>query len=189
MAADTSARLSDPLARLREPFPPTQVGQLPKGGTTLDYVGHGAVTARLLDVDPAWNWEPVSTDADGLPLFVVDQKGQPIGLWIKLTVCNVTRLGFGNCRPGQFDAEKVLIGDALRNAAMRFGVALDLWTRGQAEDDEKHAASDTREAPARGRAGAPRACVICSKPLGDGAVARHGDGYAHKDCARQAAAS
>jgi hypothetical protein len=135
------------LAALREPFPASQVGQLPKGGVLLDYVGHGAVTARLLDVDPEWNWEPLAVTDTGLPLFTCDANGNPIALWIRLTVLGVTRLGVGTCRANQFDAEKVLIGDALRNAAMRFGVALDLWTRGHAEDDEK--APDSGDAPDR----------------------------------------
>ena len=40
------------LAALREPFPPEQIGKLPKGGAMLDFVGHAALTARLLSVDP-----------------------------------------------------------------------------------------------------------------------------------------
>ena len=135
--------------RLREPFPPEHVGKLPKSGTMLDYVGHGAVTDRLLEVDPEWNWEPVATDDQGLPVFVYDEGLHPVALWIRLTIGGVTRLGVGTCGPKQFDAEKVLIGDAIRNAAMRFGVALDLWIRGQAEDAEAFVASDTRES--RGR--------------------------------------
>jgi len=117
------------LAKLREPFPPEQVGKLPKGGTQLDFVGHGFITARLLDVDPLWNWEPVALDPTGLPLL--DEHG---GLWIRLTVCGVTRLGYGDAggRKGP-DATKVAIGDALRNAGMRFGLALDLWCKGDAD--------------------------------------------------------
>lgn len=114
------------LAKLREPFPKEQIGKLPKGGIQLDFVGHGYITARLLDVDPLWNWEPVALDPHGLPLL--DEFG---GLWIRLTVCGVTRLGYGDAggRKGA-DAIKVAIGDALRNAGMRFGLALDLWCKG-----------------------------------------------------------
>jgi hypothetical protein len=106
-------------AALREPFPRSAVGKLPKGGQQLDYVGHAAVTDRLLAVDPAWTWEPVALDAMGLPAY--DQKG---GLWIRLTVGGVTRLGYGDGPD-----PKQRIGDAIRNAAMRFGVALDLWSK------------------------------------------------------------
>lgn len=103
----------------------------------IDYVGHGAVTDRLLEVDPNWSWEPLSFDQSGMPTFIYDARSNPVTFWIKLTVGGVTRLGVGSCPPDQFDAEKVLIGDALRNAAMRFGVALDLWIKGHAEDDER----------------------------------------------------
>lgn len=101
----------------------------------LDYVGHAALTDRLLDADPNWSWEPVAF-RDGLPAF--DQTG---GLWIKLTVCGVTRLGYGHAagKPNQDPGarEKEVIGDALRNAAMRFGAALDLWHKGDLHGDDE----------------------------------------------------
>ena len=120
------------LAKLREPFPPNQIGKLPKGGIQLDFVGHGFITHRLLDVDPAWNWEPVALDDHGLPLL--DEFG---GVWIRLTVCGVTRLGYGDSggKKGP-NAIKESIGDALRNAGMRFGVALDLWCKGDPDAPE-----------------------------------------------------
>ena len=166
------------LQRLREDFPASQIGHLPKGGTTLDYVGHGAVTDRLLDVDPQWNWEPVAVDDHGLPLFSRAGDGKPVGLWIRLTVGGVTRLGYGSCTPGQFEAEKVLIGDALRNAAMRFGVALDLWIRGHAEDDERQ----TGSGGGRSRSGPP-ACAICGESMAGAEAVRTDEGIAHKACA------
>ena len=54
------------------------------------------------------------------------------GLWIKLTVRGVTRLGYGdaNGKTGS-NAIKEIIGDAIRNAAMRFGAALELWHKGE----------------------------------------------------------
>lgn len=104
---------------LRKPFPPESVGRLPKGGVMLDYVGHAAVTDRLLTVDPLWSWEPLALGPDGLPAY--DRSGN---LWIKLTICGVTRLGVGDGKN-----PKEVIGDAIRNAAMRFGVALDLWAK------------------------------------------------------------
>jgi hypothetical protein len=134
------------LALCRAPFPPHQIGKLPKplkrgsdpghcsecGGwhglpaVHLDYVGHAAITDRLLDADPKWTWEPLSFDDNGLP--ALDNNG---GLWIKLTVDGVTRLGYGDAQGKTGgDAMKERIGDALRNAAMRFGVALELWHKG-----------------------------------------------------------
>ena len=103
----------------------------------LDYAGHAAVTSRLLEVDPEWNWEPkAGWDDSGEPIFI-RQGGKPVRLWINLTVLGVTRPGVGTVDPGAFDAEKQLIGDALRNAAMRFGVALDLWIKGSEEEEPK----------------------------------------------------
>lgn len=129
------AKRIEGLQKLRATFPKESYGKLPKAGVPggLDYVGHAAVTDRLLSVDPFWNWEPLAYDQNGMPFFVRDQNGKPIGLWIKLTVLGVTRLGFGNVLPNAFDAEKQLIGDALRIAAARFGVALDLWSKAELE--------------------------------------------------------
>ncbi|BFP50070.1 hypothetical protein KCMC57_64380 (plasmid) [Kitasatospora sp. CMC57] len=92
----------------------------------LSYVGHAEATARLLNVDPLWNWEPVALTEQGLPML--DQFG---GMWIRLTVAGMTRLGYGDAegkKPGPH-AIKEIIGDAIRNAGMRFGMALDLWSK------------------------------------------------------------
>ena len=115
------------LQKLRTPFEPHQISYLPKGGVKLAYVGHAALTDRLLSVDPLWTWEPVANDSRGLPLL--DESG---GLWIRLTICGVTRLGYGDAGDKKgCNAMKERIGDALRNAAMRFGAALDLWHKGE----------------------------------------------------------
>ncbi len=155
------------LALLRAPFPDNQISKLPKesraqidarkadknlmewkckvcGGmhhknaVHLDYVGHAALTDRLLDTDPAWAWEPVALTPDGLPAF--DHNG---GLWVRLTVLGVTRLGYGDAdgKSGG-NAVKEAIGDALRNAAMRFGAALDLWHKGDLHAEEE---TETRD--------------------------------------------
>lgn len=157
--------------KLREPFSPEHVGKLPRiwcracreaakrGGacndhrkarcqgcnnniTTahlhLDYVGHAETTDRFLAVDPEWNWEPVAFDVNGLP--AIDQHG---GLWIRLTVAGVTRLGYGHAdgKSGP-DAIKEAIGDALRNAGMRFGVGLDLWGARFKQDEHSDTGSE-----------------------------------------------
>jgi hypothetical protein len=160
----------DKLKLLSKPFPDHQISKLPKStkaqtealksnrdlgikcskcsqwhhkdAVHLDYVGHAALTHRLLETDPLWNWEPLATGIDGLPTF--DKSG---GLWIKLTVCGVTRLGYGHAENSNFkeigSREKEIIGDALRNAAMRFGAALDLWHKGDLYgDDDGNFASD-----------------------------------------------
>jgi hypothetical protein len=58
-------------------------------------------------------------DERGLP--VLDDSGN---LWIVLHVAGTHRIGVGD---GVSMKEK--IGDAIRNAAMRMGVALDLWAK------------------------------------------------------------
>lgn len=150
--------MTDPTAILREPFAPEQVGKLPRvtcrncsqsktkncdkhskakcpgcGGylTTahihLDYVGHAAVTQRLLNADPEWTWEPLALDDTGVPVVRVDN-GEAT-MWVRLTVNGVTRIGVGTAPAGSFELHKQLISDAIRNVAMRFGVALDLWSK------------------------------------------------------------
>lgn len=148
------------LELLREPFPDNQISKLPRGTKAqndcpvekkkrcpickgfhhpdvihLDYVGHAALTDRLLDADMNWTWKPLALK-DGLPSF--DEIG---GLWIELTVCGMTRIGYGNAEKSNFksvgDREKEVIGDALRNAAMRFGAALDLWHKGDLHEEDK----------------------------------------------------
>ncbi len=117
----------------------------------LDYAGHADVTDRLLQVDPGWSWEPAGVDAHGLP--VIDANG---GLWLRLTVCGTTRLGYGHAdgkRGG--DAVKEAIGDGLRNAALRFGVGLDLWRkeRPPVDDGGPRAAPRERARPAAAASG------------------------------------
>jgi hypothetical protein len=149
---------------LRKPFPPEVVGKLPRitckkcseaygrvceqhkkskceecgnwitdKHIHLDYIGHAVATDRLLQVDPEWRWTPVALDEHGLPAF--DRNG---GLWINLTVAGVTRLGYGDAqgKTGP-NAVKEAIGDAIRNAGMRFGIALDLWSKEELHPPEQ----------------------------------------------------
>ena len=98
----------------------------------LDYVGHADVTARLLESDPEWTWDPVAVDEFNQPIITEALDGS-WKLWITLTVGGVTRRGVGTVERGKYtkEVEKQLIGDALRNAAMRFGVAIDLWSKAE----------------------------------------------------------
>src|SRR3990167_321267 len=161
-------------AKLREPFPAEMVGKLPRltckaclesrsrvcdehskskcsnchnfistAHIDLDYVGHAATTDRLLAVDPEWTWTALGTDERGNPAIVsgLGEPDEPICLWINLTVCGVTRPGFGSGKTA-----KIAIGDAIRNAAMRFGVALDLWAK---EDLHASAGEPSTSQPSR----------------------------------------
>ena len=167
--------------KLRAPFPAEAVGKLPRVTCRdcsqrscqkhqkskcqvcgnwistqhihLDYVGHAAITDRLLAVDPGWTWEPVALTGEGLP--ALDGDG---GLWIRLTVAGVARLGYGDAigqdgRPKTGpSAVKEAIGDALRNGAMRFGVGLDLWHKdGQLVHDDEPVPVGRGESPQNGQ--------------------------------------
>jgi hypothetical protein len=128
----------DPWARLRAPFPASAIGRLPRAGTFLDYVGHAAVTDRLLAVDPTWTWRPMAVTPEGLPLVLI--RGDDHVLWIVLRVAGVERPGVGIVKRSAFEIEKQLVSDAIRNAAMRFGVALDLWSKEDLHHDPTPAA-------------------------------------------------
>ena len=119
---------------LRGKMPDNLVSRFPANAganANKEYAGHAAVTDRLLEVDPSWTWKFLG---DGTPVF--DDVG---GIWIELTVCGVTRIGYGfpeRLKGG--NAVKEAIGDAIRNAAMRFGVGLEFWFKGDlfAEPDK-----------------------------------------------------
>lgn len=93
----------------------------------IDYQGHADVTLALIDVDPAWSWRPVAFDADGAPL--VRPLDSRLVMWGYLSVLGVERLCVGTCDDNKGDPEKELIGDLLRNGAMRFGIATKLWSK------------------------------------------------------------
>lgn len=160
------------LAMLREQFPDDMIEKLPKpmwkgawddkrGSNCptchgyhvlehcihLDYVGHANVTNRLLSVDPYWSWEPMALTEAGTPLF------SDGGLWIKLTVCGLTRIGYGDGK-----SVKEVIGDAIRNAAMRFGVGLDLWAKIDlhAERNPGDGSTSNRQRDSRGQSQSER---------------------------------
>lgn len=114
--------------------PEDLVCQLPRGGTMLSYVGHADVTRALIETDPEWSWEPMATDDHGRPVLERDEQGRPVGLWAWLTVCGVRRPAYGSCKPGAPEAIKELIGDSLRNGAMRHGFCGGLWSRADRAD-------------------------------------------------------
>lgn len=110
---------------------PKLVGKLPKGGIQLDFVGHADITRILIEIDPMWEWNPISWE-NGRPQIHVEN-GMAT-MWGELTLLGHTRLGVGSCRADKQDLDKELVSDFLRNAAMRFGIALSLWTKQEWED-------------------------------------------------------
>lgn len=167
----------DPAVILRQPFAPEQIGKLPKiscracskapgkvcsdhskskckacgnyittAHVDLDYVGHAGVTDRLLQADPTWTWEPLTIGDDGVP--VINVANGEATMWIRMTVNGVTRIGVGSAPAQSFELHKQLISDAIRNVAMRFGVALDLWSK-EPLPEVAEAVGDDTPPPAR----------------------------------------
>jgi len=106
---------------------PAMVGKLPRGGTQLDYVGHAEVTKILLEVDPLWSLEPVAFDEAGLPAREKIGTMIQAGFW--MTVLGHRRYCVGSVEDRKVDIGKELVSDAIRNGAMRFGIALSLWSK------------------------------------------------------------
>ena len=111
---------------------PKIVSKLPKGGRELDYIGHADVTRILLGVDPTWTIEPAAYDDAGLPARVTIGNMVQAGFW--MTLLGHTRYCVGSVEDRKSDVGKELMSDAIRNGAMRFGVALSLWTKAEWED-------------------------------------------------------
>ena len=118
-----------PAARIVEKYAqpdPSTLATIPKGGASLSYMGHAEVTLALIDVDPGWTWEPLTMDERGP---VITQEGKRLVMWGRLTMCGKSIIGVGTCDANKGDPEKELIGDFLRNAAMRFGIGTKLWSK------------------------------------------------------------
>jgi hypothetical protein len=112
-----STRFAEAYAALRRPFPKEQIGKLPSTSKrpALDYVGHAAVTDRLNTVVPE-DW-----------FYTVDEL-LTVGsdVWIRgtFTLCGISRVEYGDGKD-----PKEALGNFIRRGAMRFGVAIDLWSR------------------------------------------------------------
>lgn len=105
---------------------PKIVGTIPRSGINLSYVSHAEITRILIDIDPLWNWQPVAWQ-DGRP--ATHEANGMVTMWATLTLLNKSLIGVGSVRADKPDYEKELVGDFLRNAAMRFGICLSLWSK------------------------------------------------------------
>jgi hypothetical protein len=115
---------------------PKIVGKLPKGGTTLDFVGHADITRILIEVDPHWRLVPIAWENGRPAVNIVNDMAT---MWFEMTLLGQARLAIGTAKANSPDLDKVLYGDALRNGAMRFGIGLSLWTKQEWEDLNHHA--------------------------------------------------
>lgn len=149
--AKTAKTTKNVWEELRKPFPTEAIGKMPRGGIQLDYVGHAAVTDRLNTVvgPDNWNWEPIAYTEEGEPRITI--RGQQARLWGRFTINGVTKPAVGTAQASKVELEKELIGDLIRNGAMRFGVALELWSKDELESHVGHSENKTeRTAPPGG---------------------------------------
>ena len=133
--------LEDVFAHYGHPDPAT-VSTISRNGQELAYVGHAEITKALSEIDASWTWEPV-LGPDGLPLIRIqhgliprrDREPLPqdmATMWGRLTLNGVTRWAVGSVESHKPDLDKELVSDFLRNAAMRFNIALGLWMKSPA---------------------------------------------------------
>lgn len=145
---------------LRKPFPKDLIGKVPATAKrpALDFVGHAAVTDRLNRCAPGWS-------------FSIDERFEAGGdCWVQatLTIDDISRSEYGDGPD-----PKQAVSNALRRAAMRFGVALDLWSK---EDLESSGAGLESSSPAPGTS--PETSKGSARRAGESSVAEasKGDG-------------
>lgn len=134
--SENSKALLDVLKHYAVPDPKI-VGKLPKGGRQLDFVGHADITKILIEIDPNWRWVPCGW-VEGRPAIHVEN-GIAV-MWGELQLLGHARLGVGSVAADKPDRDKELVSDFLRNAAMRYGICLGLWTKQEWDDVDQPSA-------------------------------------------------
>jgi hypothetical protein len=114
------------LYELARPFPASMVEKKPGAKFAADYVSHGTVTARLLEVLGPFDWS--------IPKIITNAEGIAVGCIGRLEVVvdgrHVVVEEVGDVEhPGANSASnlKNASSDALKRAAMRLGLGLHLW--------------------------------------------------------------
>ena len=105
---------------------PKIVNTIPRNGVALAYVSHADINRILIEVDPNWNWEPCGWIEGRPAIHIVNGNAT---MWIRMTLLGKTLIGVGSAKADKPDLDKELVGDAMRNAAMRFGICLSLWSK------------------------------------------------------------
>lgn len=105
---------------------PSIVGTIQRSGVNLAYVSHAEITRILIEIDPNWTWEPIEWQNGRPAVHVVNDMAT---MWARLTLLGKSMVGCGTAKSNKADLDKELIGDFLRNAAMRFGISLSLWSK------------------------------------------------------------
>ena len=160
------ARLVAALEHLKVPFDRKQIGKIPAsaGRPALDFVGHAVVTARLNQYAPDWTYS-------------VDESFQHGGqFWVRgtMTIEGVSRVEYGQ---GKNPLEA--ISHFIRRAAMRFGVATDLWSREELEDVAPTASRPNR--PSRSQEPDVESKMAEIAVAVGAATSTSGEGEAHTD--------
>ena len=118
--------MADDLYQLARPFPEAFIVKKPGGKFQADYVAHGVITSRLLEVVGPFDWsiakiitnpEGIAVGCVGRPEVVVD--GRPVVIEVIGDVEQVSTNSATNL--------KMASSDALKRAAMRIGLGLHLW--------------------------------------------------------------
>jgi hypothetical protein len=141
--------------KLDKPFPADKVKTKPgQGGRKMSYISHGLITERLNDTDPGWSSRHIATHT----YTGADGSLHCAGVELAVTIGGVERVESGGPqRASHFTDEiKNAYSDALKRAAMRFGVALGMWeTLVDAEGDEDYTDAPMTHPEPRGEAPTP----------------------------------
>jgi hypothetical protein len=155
--------MSEDLYQLARPFPDAYIVKKPGGKFQADYVAHGVITSRLLEVLGPFDWSiaKVITNPEGVAVGCIGR--------LEVTVDGrpVVIEEVGDCEQVSANSASNLkhsSSDALKRAAMRLGLGLHLWVgehyylhralekrlSGSESDDTPTAGTDTPEkAPTR----------------------------------------
>ena len=154
MTEQELARLIATLEHLKHPFDRKQISKLPKTDKrpALDYVNHAHVTNRLNQYAPDWS-------------YTLDEMFTQGGeCWVRgtMTIYGSSRVEFGK---GKNPLEAM--SHFIRRAAMRFGVATDLWAKEDFEESTDPSSS-SGSADAGTSHGAALPDVPAQRPAGQG---------------------
>src|SRR6476659_1161253 len=124
---DDFALNSEMRTQLRQSFKPRLLSKVNKGFGAIDTINHAVVTDRLNKVAPGWTMgEPRFIEVDGN-----DGMKHCLAVVNWMQIGSVRRWEIGEVEhPSTYgDEAKKAMSDWIKRAAMRFGVAIDLWTK------------------------------------------------------------
>jgi hypothetical protein len=118
--------MTDDLYQLSRPFPEAMIVKKPGGKFQADYVAHGVITSRLLEVLGPFDWAiaKVITNPEGIAVGCIGR------LEVEVDGRAVVIEEVGDCEQVSANSAsnlKMASSDALKRAAMRLGLGLHLW--------------------------------------------------------------